>query len=1006
MKRSLIIVLAVIASTTVVLIMVRDYIPAGKVPERSVESKADTEADRPSKDEKPGKAKWAKEEGEPYKRGKVKESGEPDKPGEPNEAMENLNLKNVEMKDIIAKLAEWTGRVIIPHEEAMKQKITVYAPEKLPRSQALSLIYSALREKGTVAELKDNAIILRPIKGAKLRAVPTVPANVPLASITNKEQIVEKFFKLRNCSPSRLQKVVQPLLPEHGYVYAVESTNHIVVIDTVLNLQRIQRIIQQLDVQETQETVIKTFEIKEGDPVEIVQLLNILLGDGQGGNPKRGGSPGNDRKKGRPKEGEKKDGGKPAQAVVIGASESPMRLIALSERRWIIAKASAQDMVQIQEWITNLDQKKPEEREYSLRQIRFADVVELAEHINNMVRQMPLRANVTVQPLVRARQLMIIGSEENRKMVEELVTDVDIETQKFFTEHIKLEFADPEVIKENIDELYTEYSYWEYRSRYGSSRGRRYQRGGAGDPDLVRVVAYPTLKQVTVIASADNIEKVKKQIKEWDRPIDVNDVAPCVIQLENSDPVKMADLLTNLFTETRRERSWLDIYLGRGGVSRTIVGPLYGQMAFEAVEDTRKLIVVSKIPEGYDVARKLVAELDREEKAEVPLVKELKYADAEDLCERLNAIFNLAGTPAPIRRTARGLSEYSMDDTQEGEPGGRNQPADTRGPGEYMPPWSRGRPLPGEMPISRVIGRIRFIPDPRSKAVMVLTPAEYVEEVEEMIEVLDKPGMQVRIKAAILQVDHRNLTSLGLQLASDPRAFGTLEENAIAALTELTLLEEHGSLTIRAALNVTALIDFLVKRIDAKVLNQQTLWTKDNEEADFFRGQKVAFTESITFSQEGGRDVQSFEYPRVGMSLRVRPSITPEKDVDMTLNLIISQRTSELINGQPVRNEVDAETTLIVEDGETIMLGGTLFQEDSTLERKIPLFGDLPVLGGLFRHNEIVKANTEILVFVTPYVIDENPANMLPETIQNIESERERLKRILEELKTTVENNV
>jgi type II secretory pathway component GspD/PulD (secretin) len=301
------------------------------------------------------------------------------------------------------------------------------------------------------------------------------------------------------------------------------------------------------------------------------------------------------------------------------------------------------------------------------------------------------------------------------------------------------------------------------------------------------------------------------------------------------------------------------------------------------------------------------------------------------------------------------------------------------------------------MPISNVIGRIRFIPDPRSKSILILAPPEFIESIEQMIRQLDIPGKQVMIKAIIMEVNHRKLTSLGVQLASDQLAFGTLDENAATILNQLSVLETRGSFTFSAVSNVTALIDFLVKKVNAKILNQQTLWTKDNEEADFFKGQKVAFNTDISVSEVGGRVTSGIDFQRVGMTLRTRPKITPENKVDMTINLMISQRTSEFINEQPVRTEMDTETALIVEDGETIMLGGMLFQEDNTVLRKVPLFGDLPLMGGLFRHNEIVKENSELLVFITPYVIDE-PNMTLPATKEQLEQGIEKLDTVQNQL--------
>ena len=123
----------------------------------------------------------------------------------------------------------------------------------------------------------------------------------------------------------------------------------------------------------------------------------------------------------------------------------------------------------------------------------------------------------------------------------------------------------------------------------------------------------------------------------------------------------------------------------------------------------------------------------------------------------------------------------------------------------------------------------------------------------------------------------------------------------------------------------------------------------------------------------------------------------------MTLNLLISQLTADREAGQPVRTEMDTETTLIVKDGETVMLGGMLFQEDQTIERAIPLLSDIPLIGGLFKHTETQLGNTEMLVFITPYVIDEDPDAMLPETKSLIESEQKKFDSILSELQASIE---
>jgi general secretion pathway protein D len=91
---------------------------------------------------------------------------------------------------------------------------------------------------------------------------------------------------------------------------------------------------------------------------------------------------------------------------------------------------------------------------------------------------------------------------------------------------------------------------------------------------------------------------------------------------------------------------------------------------------------------------------------------------------------------------------------------------------------------------------------------------------------------------------------------------------------------------------------------------------------------------------------------------------------------------------------METTTNMIVQDGQTLLLGGILFQKDSTIEHKIPLFGDAPLVGGLFRHNEAVQANNEMFVFMTPRVIDEPSA-----TLQEAEESQKKLDDIRKELK-------
>lgn len=994
---------------------------------------AKTEPNKPGAGAEPGKPAGAPEPNRPADSAKAAEpnkpstpdaakakSAEPNAPKEGGEPMEAVNLKDVEMKSIIDKIAQWTGKTVIPHDEAMKQKVTIYAPNKLPRKKALEKIYSALRMKGYMVEESGDTIFLKPLTAAKLGVFPTVGPDEPLAAFENKDQIVQKLFKLTNYPPAQMGEIVQPLVGEYGHVSADATTGTLLVIDTVGNLMRIEHIIEQFDTPETGKAITEVIEVRYGDPAEIVQVLRMLLGESPEGGSRgrrplsgrvssmsRPGGPGGQGSPGGPG-GQGGPGGAraaTATSVTIGGGEIPIILIPEPKRKWIIVSASAEDLKKIRSWVEKLDRQEPVQSDSETVAVAYADPVEVAQRIEQALSEMPgaeLKPSVVVQPLQQSRQIMIFGRAELRDMVKKMIAEVDMPVGTFETKHFHLKHADPEQVKQNLDSLYGETT-----QRYDYSSYMRYGPGSRRTPaDTVKVIAFSAMQEVTVIASPANMLKIEKQIEEWDVPLNVEAVKPRIIELRNSDPVQMSQLLTKLFSEeTDTSRSFFRIlfYGDMGDQRKNIVGPLYGQLTFENVPGTKKIIVISKIPQAYDVIEQLIYDLDRQEMAEIPHVVQVRYADTEDLAERLNAMFNEPGTNARIRRRTQGIGQYSMEEPQGNQAQGNVRGGNTGGgnnnnqsnPGEYTPWWSSGaRRTLDEEPISNVIGRVRFVPDPRSKSLLVLAAPEFQSSIADTIRDLDVPGKQVMIKAVVIEVDHQDLTSLGLQLSSNPgEVFASPTEDSITALSKLDYLEQHGSLTIESGTNITALLDFLVKTVNAQILNQQTLWTEDNEEASFFKGQRIAFQTNASVSEQGGRVTSSFEYQRVGMTLAVRPSITPEKDVDMIITVLLSDLTGESINGQPVRRLMETTTNMIVGDGQTLMLGGILFQTDQKTQRKVPLLGDIPLVGGAFRHNDVSKVNNELIIFITPYVIGRGET--LPEnTTAQIEGPKKKLEQV------------
>ena len=1177
-----------------------------------------------------------------------KEPAKAEDTGDPNDPLVAVQINNMEIKNIMAKLMEWTGKSIIPSNEAMKAKITVYAPNKLPKSKALQLIYSALKIQGYIVEQydKDTLTIKQISEAAKLTTVPIIDANTPLAAIQNKEEIVQKFFKLNNYKPSQMGQILIPMLGEYGNLSADDDTRILGVIDTVSTLMRMELVIKQFDTSAAEPMVEDIFEIRYRKPAEVIQLLQKLITDrnitgtalqnlktasgGGASKPEQNSppppAPNRREAENRPPAASGNKSGGSATTVTIGtgrtpptfiveprnswiiarATESDMELIrewitkldtpatiidsetplasienknltaqrffkldnysptmmiqlvrpvlnnsayvsaeentrtllivdtvesliraeeiiltfdvpgtelavpqifnlsyadpaevvqfitmllsqdgsasrsgsgsisiSLSgssyrissgssgrsssggfmpttsssmvgnnripvvlipyrERMQIIARAPAEAMQQIEEWIIKLDQQESIEREYDLIAPKYVDVSEVSSRISSMLNQMPgqeIQKSVLLQPLTKAGQIMIFGKKELRDMIIKLIMEIDIPPGIFETKYFKLKHADPDQIKMRIDELYspnysgsnrnsstTRYQIYEY---YYDSYSSGSSSSSNMTKDSVRVISDTGLGQITVIAAAENMKKIEKQIEEWDVPIDAESLKPRFLELRNVDPVKMAQFLTTLFSEQSTSGMIYSQYnrYDDSETKKKIVGPLYGQLTFEYIPGTKKIIVISKIPEAYDIIENIVREIDSEEMAEVPTVVPLKFANPERICEILNATFSQPGASVEILRSDSGLSQYSMDSKNESSNNSSSNNNSTRD--GYTPWWGTSvsrNSTDDERPISNVIGKIRFVPETRTKSILVLSPPEFVKNIQELIDTLDRPSKQVMIKAVIVEVDHKNLSSLGVQLATNPSAFGSLGENSLIALNALQQLDTHGSsiwgadggqgtiVTNTLSANIYGMLDFLEKKVNAKILNQQTMWTQDNEEASFFKGDRVAFYTAATTGT--GTSTQNFEFQKVGMNVAVRPSITPNKEVDMNINIIISQLTTDVKNSQPVRTEMETKTKMVVSDGETLMLGGILFQQDGVIKRGVPGLSSIPLLGGLFSHTEKTLVNNELIVFITPYVfnINDETGEVSPEIQEQMNIPLDKLNIIREELKSDINN--
>ena len=889
------------------------------------------------------------------------------KPPEPDIA---LAFKDVPLEQICKFIEEKLEKPVVPHEAIKAKKITIISSRKHFLPEALQIIAEALRQNGVIIQEHPLYVEFLPITEARHTQRRVIGPDESVSDVENKAWIVDKVFDVRHYDVLKLQSVIVPMLPDYAFVVADPNVRKLIVTDTVSNLERIEAVVARLDVPMADQTIKKIIKIKNGDASQIVALLRPLIGA-----PVES-----------PRGGRRGDRGGPPPPTATGslsvaATETPVLLMAEVSRNWIIAVASAHVMAQIEAWVEELDQGQLVEEPFDFVEVKHAEIQEVASQITAALNSMPsedIKGSTRIVPFAQSRQLLVFGSARGRDFVKALLKELDKEESEFqqYREFV-LENADAETVADKIEALFSNITL-SYRSTWGS----QYRSSG---PKVIQVTFDSRRNSVTVITDPIRMKRVAEMIEtEWDQPLDTSDVQPRIYELTYADPIQVKDLLEDLFTT---QRSSSGPYWDRTVEEVNPVGRLTGQFSFQAMDDSNVLIVTTKSESNYAVIDDLIEKLDKPQEAGLPQLIELKHANAEDLAEQLNAMLAETGAPAQIRRSQRKLSSNAPDDqADQANNNNRNPQPQQEAPGEMKFWWSSSRQRMDERPISNLIGTPRFVPVNRRNALMVLAPAAYMTQLTELIEELDRPGLQVVIHAIIAEIQHDDVSTLGLRVAADPSILSDprLLDGAVGGSANLGINElfggtfnldgkEIGRGVLDGNVNISYLVQMLIKKVNLQILFEPRLFTADNQQAEFFDGQRVPVQTGDQRSSEGASTSRTFQYINVGTRLLIRPHITQEGAVDLTIDLEVSRTaTGEAVSGNPVINQRQTTTHVIVGDGETIMISGIISREDFNEQRKAPVLGYLPLVGGLFRSTDKGQRNREMIVFITPRVIGQN----------------------------------
>ena len=446
------------------------------------------------------------------------------------------------------------------------------------------------------------------------------------------------------------------------------------------------------------------------------------------------------------------------------------------------------------------------------------------------------------------------------------------------------------------------------------------------------MVSYPPTRTLIVTDVQSNI----KRLLSIARAIDVEGVGEeiSVIPLEYASAGPLAKSLNSVF-----ER--------RAVKQKRTAGP---QTVTKIVADerTNSLVVVSSEDDAAKI-RKLVKLLDKEAprgQGDIHVFY-LQHANAEELTKVLTAI----------------------------------------------PSKKKSEKNKGKAPILSKDARI--VADQATNSLVIMADPDDYLVLEEVIQKLDIPRMMVFIEALFMEVNVEKDFNLGVEwqgiktfsydgknagafAGSSPSTFTTLGGIAKGALPKgfsMGVISEAINIAGVEFPNLAAVVNAYQQDRDVHILSTPQILTTDNEEAEIMVGKNVPYQvrQETTDAQ---LNYSSYEYKDVGVTLKITPQISQERFVRLKIFEEVTRLVDDSVlntTGRPETWKRMAQTTVIVKDASTVVIGGLIGDETTSTDYKVPCLGDLPLLGFFFKGTSKNRQKTNLFIFLTPRII-QNPS--------------------------------
>jgi general secretion pathway protein D len=483
------------------------------------------------------------------------------------------------------------------------------------------------------------------------------------------------------------------------------------------------------------------------------------------------------------------------------------------------------------------------------------------------------------------------------------------------------------------------------------------------------IAAYPSNNSLVITDYASNLRRIARIIDAIDRP---GGGDPVVLPLRHASANEVAQTVNRILSEGTAP-----------GAQAPAVDPT-ARVLVAADARTNSIVVRSDNPARVARVAGMVQQLDVPTSASGNIhVVYLKNAEAVRVAQTLRAILSgetggapSAAAPAPFAQAAPGTA--------------------AGGPPTAIPGG------PSQQPHVAAGGSGGIVhADPASNALIVSAPDAIFAHLKSVIEKLDVRRAQVFVEALIVEVTAEKAAEFGIQWQSlhdlsstQSRVIGGTNfggrgggANIIDTAADLLAVGPglnigivKGQVTIPGVgtvTNLAALARALETDAKANILSTPNLLTLDNEEAKIVIGQNVPFITgqyALTGAATTPTPFQTIERRDVGLTLRIKPQISEGGTVRLQIYQEVSSVQDRTNTAGVITNKRSIESTVIVDDGQIVALGGLVQDSTNAGVDKVPLLGDLPVLGALFRFETRRQSKTNLMVFLRPVVMRDSAA--------------------------------